>query len=221
MGRWRRASVDRFRCMRDAAGDGEDGWTRHASGALSAAGGIAGEDLRDWPPAGAVAIELDGLYERVAEAGLLYGDAFRGLRAVYQRGEELFAQVELPETVSQEASRFGVAPCAARCLVARASGDASAGCGRCTSFCLERRAAAGARGVGHCACGCRAGGWRKAASLCCWPTRPASRLARCRRCVPGLRWPARSAARRRVRDALYRVDWSVLPALSAVASSTT
>ena len=93
-----------------AAGDGEGGWTRHASGVLSAADSIAAEELRDWPPAGAVAIELDGLYERAAEAGLLYSDAFRGLRAVYRRGEELFAQVELPEAVSQEASRFGLHP---------------------------------------------------------------------------------------------------------------
>ena len=36
-----------------AAGDGEGGWTRHASGVLSAAVPIAGEELRDWPPAGA------------------------------------------------------------------------------------------------------------------------------------------------------------------------
>ena len=47
---------------------------------------------------------------RAGGGGLLYGDAFRGLRAVYRRGEELFAQVELPEAVSQEASRFGLHP---------------------------------------------------------------------------------------------------------------
>ena len=93
-----------------AAGDSEDGWRRYASGALNSAGSITTEDLRVWPPAGAVAIELDGLYERVAEAGLLYNDAFCGLRAVYQRGQELFAQVELPATASPEASRFGLHP---------------------------------------------------------------------------------------------------------------
>jgi acyl transferase domain-containing protein len=93
-----------------AAGDSEDGWRRHASGALSFAGSMPAQDLRVWPPAGAVAIELDGLYERAAEAGLRYRDAFCGLRAVYQRGQELFAQVELPATASQEASRFGLHP---------------------------------------------------------------------------------------------------------------
>jgi acyl transferase domain-containing protein len=75
-----------------AAGDGEGGWTRHASGVLSAAESVTAADLRDWPPAGAVAVEIDGLYERAAEAGLVYSDAFCGLRAVYRRGEELFAQ---------------------------------------------------------------------------------------------------------------------------------
>src|SRR5262249_332034 len=82
-----------------AVGAGNEGGTRHASGFLSAAEGVTAQDLRDWPAAGAVAVELDGLYERVAEAGLLYGDAFCGLRALYRRGEELFAQVELPEAV--------------------------------------------------------------------------------------------------------------------------
>ena len=42
--------------------------------------------------------------------GSLYSDAFCGLRAAYRRGEELFAQVELPETASLEASRFGLHP---------------------------------------------------------------------------------------------------------------
>ena len=88
-----------------AGGDGEGGWTRHASGVLSTAESMTAADLRDWPPAGAVAVELDGLYERAAEAGLVYSDAFCGLRAVYRRGEELFAQVELPETVSAEAPK--------------------------------------------------------------------------------------------------------------------
>ena len=93
-----------------AADNSEGGWTRHASGVLSAAESVTAAELRDWPPAGAVAIELDGLYERAAEAGLRYSDAFCGLRAVYRRGEELFAQVELPEAASLEASRFGLHP---------------------------------------------------------------------------------------------------------------
>ena len=126
-----------------AAGDGEEVWTRHAIGTLSSAGSIVAEDLRVWPPVGAVAIELDGLYERVAEAGLVYSDAFRGLRAVYQRGRELFAEVELPETASQEASRFGLHPAlldaSLHALFLRRK---PRGLGRCASICMERGAAA-------------------------------------------------------------------------------
>ena len=39
-----------------------------------------------WPPAGAEPLELDDLYERLAELGLDYGPAFQGLSAAWQRG---------------------------------------------------------------------------------------------------------------------------------------
>ena len=70
----------------------------------------------------------------------------------------------------------------------------------------------------HCGCGCREAR-RKAACLCCWRTRPASRLARCKRCIsrPAVASQIRGAST--LRDALYRVDWSVLPGVSAAVSS--
>ncbi|MCB8908505.1 polyketide synthase dehydratase domain-containing protein, partial [Streptomyces sp. CB02980] len=39
-----------------------------------------------------------------------YGPAFQGLRAVWRRGEELFAEAALPEELSEEAGRFGLHP---------------------------------------------------------------------------------------------------------------
>ena len=42
---------------------------------------------------------MEGLYERLAGGGLVYGPAFRGLREVWRRGEDLFAEVALPEAV--------------------------------------------------------------------------------------------------------------------------
>ncbi|MEE1781713.1 polyketide synthase dehydratase domain-containing protein, partial [Streptomyces sp. SP17BM10] len=59
-------------------------------------------------PAGAEALPVDGAYERMAEAGFGYGPVFRGLRAAWRRGDELFAEVALPEGV--EADGFGVHP---------------------------------------------------------------------------------------------------------------
>ncbi|QNP68027.1 SDR family NAD(P)-dependent oxidoreductase [Streptomyces roseirectus] len=75
--------------------DGADGeaWTRHGGGVLSPA--RAPEfDLGVWPPAGAEPVELDGAYERMAEAGFRYGPLFQGLRAAWRRGGEVFAEIE-------------------------------------------------------------------------------------------------------------------------------
>ncbi|RKN03007.1 type I polyketide synthase, partial [Streptomyces radicis] len=76
-------------------------WTRHASGVLaSSSGGVVGEGLVEWPPSGAVAVELGGFYE-----GLEYGPAFQGLRAAWRRGDEVFAEVAV-----DEAAGFGLHP---------------------------------------------------------------------------------------------------------------
>ena len=86
-----------------AAGASEDApWTRHASGLLAAGADLAAFDLHQWPPAGAVALPTEGLYERLAEAGLSYGPAFQGLRAVWRRGEEFFAEAVLPDELAGE-----------------------------------------------------------------------------------------------------------------------
>src|ERR1035441_5418190 len=50
-----------------------------------------------WPPPGAVPVAVDGLYERMAAGGYGYGPAFRGLRAAWRRGDEVFAEGSLPE----------------------------------------------------------------------------------------------------------------------------
>ncbi|MFG2866122.1 beta-ketoacyl synthase N-terminal-like domain-containing protein, partial [Streptomyces sioyaensis] len=93
----------------DAAGDGS--WLRHATGLLGAGmrGGRAdGADFGVWPPAGAVPVSVEGVYERYAEAGLSYGPVFRGLKAAWRLGEDVFAEVVLPEGVGVEG--FGVHP---------------------------------------------------------------------------------------------------------------
>jgi acyl transferase domain-containing protein/acyl carrier protein len=101
--------------------DGEDAWTRHASGVLAAraeaddrrlraqerAAALAGQE---WPPQDAQAVPVELLYERLTELGIDYGPAFRGVRAVWRRGEELFAEVDLPEENHVEAEAFGVHP---------------------------------------------------------------------------------------------------------------
>jgi acyl transferase domain-containing protein/NADPH:quinone reductase-like Zn-dependent oxidoreductase/short-subunit dehydrogenase/acyl carrier protein len=102
------------------AREDEQEWTRHATGVLApgTAEQSAEFDRRaallggDWPPQAASEIEFDAdsLYERLLERGLEYGPAFHGLRAVWRVGDELFAEVSLPESQRGEAARFGVHP---------------------------------------------------------------------------------------------------------------
>ena len=96
-------------------------WTRHASGVLGSSETLAGERsaLRaraallagpSWPPEGAQVVEVDDVYDRLAERGFDYGLAFQGLQAVWRRGEELFAEVALSGEERDQASAFGVHP---------------------------------------------------------------------------------------------------------------
>ncbi|WP_020497366.1 type I polyketide synthase [Sciscionella marina] len=98
---------------RPGAEDGE--WTGHASGFLSAPEPLSEQCFAEpWPPEGAESITLDGIYDRIAESGLTYGPAFRGLHAAWRREQdgstELFAEVALPEQVRAEAAAFGLHP---------------------------------------------------------------------------------------------------------------
>ncbi|WP_416975931.1 acyltransferase domain-containing protein, partial [Streptomyces sp. 4F14] len=89
----------------------EAGWTRHAGGTLASEATVpTGAELTVWPPAGAVPVPVDDLYDGLAEAGYGYGPVFRGLRAVWRRGEEVFAEVRLPDEAAELAGEFGIHP---------------------------------------------------------------------------------------------------------------
>ena len=53
----------------------------------------AGAGREAWPPEGAEPLDVDGLYDRLAELGFGYGPAFQGVTAAWRRGDELFAEV--------------------------------------------------------------------------------------------------------------------------------
>ncbi|MCX2971832.1 MULTISPECIES: type I polyketide synthase, partial [Streptomyces] len=89
----------------------EEPWTLHASGVVVDTGqAAAGAELTQWPPRDAVAVPVDGAYEALAEAGYGYGPVFQGLRAVWRRGDELFAEVALSEEQAEQAARFVLHP---------------------------------------------------------------------------------------------------------------
>jgi acyl transferase domain-containing protein len=100
---------------------GREPWTRHASGLLAPAGepaaggndstaaGTVASGLASWPPEGAEPVETGDLYDGLAASGYEYGPAFRGLRAVWRRGEEVFAEVALPAAAG-EADQYWLHP---------------------------------------------------------------------------------------------------------------
>jgi len=110
-GSGRRALSIHSRPEPDAASQGEhEAWTRHAVGMLAPAAEAASFDLREWPPAGAVPLSTRGIYEKLAAIGLNYGPDFQGLRAAWRRGEDLYAEVQLPEAAAKNAEGFALHP---------------------------------------------------------------------------------------------------------------
>ena len=92
--------------------DGQE-WVCHATGTL-----VATEIPRPvgepadgaWPPAGSEPVDVSDVYGVLRRAGLLYGSSFRGVRAVWRRGGELFAEVDVPEPIAGQTAAFGVHP---------------------------------------------------------------------------------------------------------------
>ncbi|MBP2329148.1 acyl transferase domain-containing protein/D-arabinose 1-dehydrogenase-like Zn-dependent alcohol dehydrogenase/acyl carrier protein [Kibdelosporangium banguiense] len=91
--------------------DAEQDWVCHASAVAAPAVAIPPSGLDgEWPPSDASPLDVTGMYDLLSDAGYYYGPAFRGVRAVWRRGDEVFAEVELPDVVSADAERFGVHP---------------------------------------------------------------------------------------------------------------
>lgn len=92
-----------------AAAHQDSEWMLHAEGVLRAGTVTPAGDLSIWPPIGATAVDVTGGYARLAQRGYEYGRAFRGLRAMWQRGDEIFAEVALPDDAAA-GDDFGVHP---------------------------------------------------------------------------------------------------------------
>ncbi|ORU99073.1 polyketide synthase [Mycobacterium bohemicum] len=92
-----------------ADADAGSAWICHAEGVLSPGSVEPAADLSVWPPAGAVAVDAADGYERLAANGYGYGPAFRGVTALWVRGEEVFAEVTLPEAAGG-VNGFGIHP---------------------------------------------------------------------------------------------------------------
>ncbi|MFB7977704.1 SDR family NAD(P)-dependent oxidoreductase [Streptomyces vinaceus] len=85
-------------------------WTRHAYGTVVPGAPAPAFDLTQWPPAGATPLDVNGAYDRLLERGYAYGPVFQGLKAAWVQGDDVFAEVALPETAHGDAALFGLHP---------------------------------------------------------------------------------------------------------------
>ncbi|QXV62995.1 beta-ketoacyl synthase [Amycolatopsis sp. TNS106] len=85
-------------------------WTEHATGLLAPGDAYPAAKDTAWPPAGAKALDVTGLYPGLADAGLEYGPVFQGLTAAWLVGDEVCADLELPAVAHADAGKFGLHP---------------------------------------------------------------------------------------------------------------
>ncbi|MET8687110.1 SDR family NAD(P)-dependent oxidoreductase [Streptomyces sp. NPDC004732] len=89
---------------------GDDSWVCHATGVLAPEIPLAANEMTGaWPPAGAEPLGVADFYARAAEDGYGYGPAFQGLQAVWRRGQDLLAEVVLPEAAGAH-DGYGIHP---------------------------------------------------------------------------------------------------------------
>jgi acyl transferase domain-containing protein/acyl carrier protein len=180
----------------------EDDWTRHATGVLSTVERAPAAPA-EWPPPGAVAVDLTGFYDDLADRGYEYGPAFQGVRAVWRAGADVCAEVAL----SGDAESFGLHP-ALHDAALHALGLTSADAGLPFSWTGFHRHAAGAAAlrvrlspIGQDTVAVRIADetGRPVATVDALTVRP----------------PARAGS-----DGPYRLDWVRVPAVSGTVSRT-
>jgi len=99
-----------------AGEDGEGEWTCHAVGSLGSVksgtslDGLALAENEVWPPVGAERVPVDDVYDGLVDVGLEYGPIFQGLSRAWRRGDEVFAEVGLPDDEVERAGLFGLHP---------------------------------------------------------------------------------------------------------------
>ncbi|WP_439958717.1 SDR family NAD(P)-dependent oxidoreductase, partial [Saccharomonospora xinjiangensis] len=88
----------------------DETWTRHAHGSLTVGHAVPTARPGPWPPVGADPVDVADLYPADSDSGLTYGPAFQGLHRAWRQAHEVFAEVRLPDSVREEAGRFGMHP---------------------------------------------------------------------------------------------------------------
>jgi acyl transferase domain-containing protein/acyl carrier protein len=102
--------ADGHRTVRVFSRPDDGGWQPCAAGVLAPGGVVAGvaDWAVNWPPADAGEVDVTAGYDALLELGYDYGPAFRGVTAAWSRDGEYFADVVVPEELSQ--TGFGIHP---------------------------------------------------------------------------------------------------------------
>ncbi|WP_307832023.1 type I polyketide synthase [Prauserella cavernicola] len=85
-------------------------WDEVATATVTSGAPSPVAETEAWPPAGASPMSPDEIHARFAGTGTDLGSAFRGIGRVWRRGEEIFADLELPEPERLETAAYGVHP---------------------------------------------------------------------------------------------------------------
>ncbi|WP_343240259.1 type I polyketide synthase, partial [Streptomyces sp. SID14515] len=88
----------------------DDAWALHARGVLGTGGKSAPQPMTEWPPPGAEPVSVETLYDQFDQGGFSYGPVFQGVREAWRAGDEVYAEVSLPEEAKGEAARFALHP---------------------------------------------------------------------------------------------------------------
>ncbi|MGQ4615990.1 SDR family NAD(P)-dependent oxidoreductase [Nocardia sp. R7R-8] len=86
-------------------------WIRYAVGRIIAEDApVVAASHTTWPPLEATAFDTANAYERLRASGLAYGPLFQGLAAFWRAGDEIFAEVALPDAARTGTESFAVHP---------------------------------------------------------------------------------------------------------------
>ncbi|MFD5430221.1 SDR family NAD(P)-dependent oxidoreductase, partial [Streptomyces sp. NPDC127084] len=94
----------------DAGGGLTGAWTTHAIGSLGPHLPDPEFDLTQWPPPGVAPLDVTDAYALLADRGYAYGPAFQGLRAAWRDGDEIYAEVALPQETAADAPDYTLHP---------------------------------------------------------------------------------------------------------------
>ncbi|MER5757254.1 type I polyketide synthase, partial [Streptomyces sp. NPDC002088] len=85
-------------------------WTRHATASLLHGAQAPAPLPRQWPPAGATALDVTDLYQSLAVQGYHYGPLFQGVVRAWEHGDETYVDLALPEGQRTAADEYGLHP---------------------------------------------------------------------------------------------------------------